>query len=227
MLVAVACPSTTQCTAIDGSTGVARAATFDPAAPAGVTVATIANDQLYALACPSVTRCVAVDRIGRAIDGDPTTPGSWSVVPITGAVTLRAVACSSTAQCVAVDSVRRAFRGTAAAEVPDADTDGDGVPDASDNCPAEAGPASNGGCPVVTTPPADDPAVPPATTPDPSPGPAPPADNGACEAAEEKLAKAKEKLKKLKEADASKAKIKKAKAKVKKAKDAVKDACSA
>jgi Ca2+-binding RTX toxin-like protein len=33
------------------------------------------------------------------------------------------------------------------------DGDGDGVPDASDNCPAQAGPASNGGCPVTGTQP--------------------------------------------------------------------------
>ncbi len=97
---------------------------------------------------------------------------------------------------------------TLTAEAPSAappDGDGDGVPDASDNCPTEAGPASNGGCPVVTPPPVDD---------------------GACEEAKEKLAKAKKKLKKLKQKDASAPKIKKAKAKVKKAKDAVEDACA-
>jgi hypothetical protein len=32
----------------------------------------------------------------------------------------------------------------------DPDTDGDGVPDSQDNCPNEAGPASNNGCPVPT-----------------------------------------------------------------------------
>ena len=83
------------------------------------------------------------------------------------------------------------------------DTDGDGVVDASDNCPAQAGPASNGGCPVGSNP----------------------VDDGACEAAKDKLDKAKKKLKKLKRQDAPKAKIKKAKQKVKKAKDAVADAC--
>jgi hypothetical protein len=36
--------------------------------------------------------------------------------------------------------------------LPPADLDKDGVPDATDNCPAVAGPASNGGCPVATTP---------------------------------------------------------------------------
>jgi hypothetical protein len=37
---------------------------------------------------------------------------------------------------------------------PPVDTDGDGVPDSSDQCPNQAGPASNNGCPV--TPPPDD-----------------------------------------------------------------------
>jgi len=62
----------------------------------------------------------------------------------------------------------------------------------------------------------------------------PPPDDGACEAAEAKLAKAKAKLKKAKEKaadaegkaeDAAKEKVKKAKAKVKKAKAGVKEAC--
>ena len=35
-----------------------------------------------------------------------------------------------------------------ACETPDPDGDGDGVPDASDQCPAEAGPPSNNGCPI-------------------------------------------------------------------------------
>jgi hypothetical protein len=36
---------------------------------------------------------------------------------------------------------------------PTPDADGDGVPDSSDNCPRDPGPASNNGCPVVTPPP--------------------------------------------------------------------------
>ena len=35
---------------------------------------------------------------------------------------------------------------------PPADTDADGVPDAQDQCPATAGPASNNGCPVPAPP---------------------------------------------------------------------------
>ena len=36
--------------------------------------------------------------------------------------------------------------------LPPADVDGDGIPDAADNCPTQAGPATNGGCPVVVAP---------------------------------------------------------------------------
>ncbi len=88
---------------------------------------------------------------------------------------------------------------------PDPDTDGDGVPNATDGCPTVAGPASNNGCPVTT--------------------PNPPDDDKACDAAKAKLKKAKAKLAKLKKADAPAKKIKGAKAKVKKAKARVKKAC--
>jgi len=36
--------------------------------------------------------------------------------------------------------------------LPPADTDKDGIPDATDNCPTQAGPANNNGCPVVVIP---------------------------------------------------------------------------
>ena len=42
---------------------------------------------------------------------------------------------------------------------PPPDTDGDGTPDATDQCPAVAGPSSNQGCPVVTPPPPPPPPV--------------------------------------------------------------------
>jgi hypothetical protein len=78
-------------------------------------------------------------------------------------------------------------------------------------------------------PPGDEPPTEPPTGQPPTDGPptdGPPTDDGACKAAESKLAKAKAKLKKLRQQDASKAKIKKAKKKVKKAKDAVAQACA-
>jgi Thrombospondin type 3 repeat len=36
--------------------------------------------------------------------------------------------------------------------LPPADVDKDGIPDTADNCPTQAGPTSNGGCPVVNAP---------------------------------------------------------------------------
>lgn len=85
-----------------------------------------------------------------------------------------------------------------------ADGDGDGVPDASDACPATAGPVANNGCPQSSQPPSDP----------------------ACDKAKDKLAKAKAKLRKLKTNDAAKAAIKRAKAKVKKAKKKVREECA-
>jgi hypothetical protein len=129
------------------------------------------------------------------------------------------------------------FDNAAIAESPSPlDSDGDGVPNTSDQCPAQAGPVSNSGCPAVQ-PPADQDGdgVPDAT--DQCPTEAGPASNGgcpksteppvneACEKAKKKLKAAKAKLKKLKANDASAKKIKKAKAKVKKAKAAVKKSC--
>ena len=82
------------------------------------------------------------------------------------------------------------------------DSDGDGVADAADQCPTEAGTAANNGCPDVTP-------------------------SKACDTAKAKLKKAKATLKKLKADDAPKDKLKKAKGKVKKAKGKVKKACKA
>jgi hypothetical protein len=48
------------------------------------------------------------------------------------------------------------------------DTDNDGVVDVNDNCPAEVGPASNGGCPLPATTPTTPTTTPPATTPAPA-----------------------------------------------------------
>jgi hypothetical protein len=113
------------------------------------------------------------------------------------------------------------------------DSDGDGVPNASDNCPEVAGPASNNGCPVTTPTDSDGDGTPDAS--DECPAVAGPASNAGCpvstvdpqcDEAKAKLKKAKKKLKKLKKNDAPKKKIKKAKKKVKKAKNAVAQECS-
>ena len=79
------------------------------------------------------------------------------------------------------------------------DTDGDGVPDRSDACPAQSGPSSSGGCPA--------------------------AESEECAEAKRKLDAARRKLKRLRKNDASAKAIKRAKAKVKKRRAAVKAAC--
>ena len=84
---------------------------------------------------------------------------------------------------------------------PAVDSDGDGVPDASDRCPSESGPASNQGCPSETP------------------------DGSACDKAKKKLKQAKQKLKKLRGQDAPAQKLKSAKQKVKRAKQRVKKTC--
>jgi hypothetical protein len=103
---------------------------------------------------------------------------------------------------------------TAGAPVPP-DSDGDGVPNASDNCPTQAGPASNGGCPVAVNSDSDGDGVPNAS--DNCPAQAGPAANGgcpvvadtsACDTAGDKLAAAKKRLRKLVKNAAAKAKTK-------------------
>jgi uncharacterized delta-60 repeat protein len=78
------------------------------------------------------------------------------------------------------------------------DTDGDGIDDVFDDCPTEAGPESNNGCPKP--------------------------DNTACDEAKAELSKARAALKKAKKSH-NQAKIKKAKKRVGKAENAVEAAC--
>ena len=62
VLNGVACPSATQCTAID-NTG--HQVTFDPASPGTPTPTTIdGGNLLIGVACPSATQCTAVDYTG-------------------------------------------------------------------------------------------------------------------------------------------------------------------
>jgi hypothetical protein len=66
-LASVACPSDSQCTAVDES---GNEVTFDPAAPAGFHPARIRGASgFYGVACSSVSQCVAVDVTGHAFTG--------------------------------------------------------------------------------------------------------------------------------------------------------------
>jgi hypothetical protein len=99
----VACPATTQCTAVDDSGG---EVTFDPtsATPNSTPHTVDSGEDLHALACPSNTQCTAVDGSGGEVTFDPTsaTPNSTAQTVDAGPG-LDGVACPSATQCTAVD----------------------------------------------------------------------------------------------------------------------------
>ena len=71
-LTGLACPSASQCTAVDEA---GQQVTFDPAAPGAPSPTTIdAGNALTGVACPSPRRCGAVDEAGQETTFDPTAP---------------------------------------------------------------------------------------------------------------------------------------------------------
>jgi hypothetical protein len=106
-LSSVSCPTSTQCTALDG---IGQETTFNPLAPGGFTVHQVeVGAQLEAIACPSSTECVAIDGalqgtdVGHELTFDPGNPGSVTPHSIDTAP-LVGLACPATNQCVAIDS---------------------------------------------------------------------------------------------------------------------------
>ncbi len=117
---AVACPSASQCTAVDGS---GNEVTFNPTDGdliTGVTVlvatAPYVGNGMNGVACPSTTQCTAVDYEGHQATFDPASPGSAIVTEIAAQRLTNpslafpftdpdptGVACPSTSQCTAVD----------------------------------------------------------------------------------------------------------------------------
>ncbi|MEA2465247.1 MAG: alpha-galactosidase [Acidobacteriota bacterium] len=94
----VACPTTTQCTAVDGQ---GRQVTFNPTAPGNPTPTTVNGSEFASvIACPSATQCTAVATNGDEVTFDPTAPGTPTPVNIGNG--LFAIACPSTTQCTAV-----------------------------------------------------------------------------------------------------------------------------
>ncbi len=93
----LACPSTTQCTAVDWG----GAVTFDPLAPANAFRVTPGGGPNVHLACPSTTQCTAVDGVGEEITFNPAImAGPLTSVALGGTPTV-AVACPSARRCVA------------------------------------------------------------------------------------------------------------------------------
>jgi hypothetical protein len=103
----VACPSATQCTAVDTD---GREVTFNPTSPGSPTPTFIDFDRSFkALACPSTSQCTAVDEQGYELTFDPTAPGTPTpiLVDTVGPHNVYAVACPTISQCTAVDDAGR------------------------------------------------------------------------------------------------------------------------
>jgi hypothetical protein len=102
-LAGVACPSASQCTAIDDA---GQQVTFDPAAAATPTPTSIditGDGYLEAVACPSASQCTAVDSAGQEVTFDPKAPGKPTPTLIDSGNYLLGVACPSVRQCTAAD----------------------------------------------------------------------------------------------------------------------------
>jgi alpha-tubulin suppressor-like RCC1 family protein len=105
-LKSVACPSSSQCTAVDQF---GREVTFNPISPGTPTSTTIDSGYpnefhgFNSVACPSSTQCTAVDDIGQEVTFNPTSPGTPTPTTIDGGYVLASVACPSSTQCTAVD----------------------------------------------------------------------------------------------------------------------------
>ncbi len=96
----VACPSATQCTAVDAA---GSEVTFNPQSPG--THSDVAIDTfLTSVACVSVTQCTAVDGSGREVTFNPQSPGTPTPVTIDSSrANMIGVACPSATQCTAVE----------------------------------------------------------------------------------------------------------------------------
>jgi hypothetical protein len=119
-LFAVSCPSTSQCTAVDGnpsstpggapSGAPGHELTFNPASPGTPAATTISGGGLVSISCPSSTQCTGVD-YGTADEwtfnpASTVPPNPTTIVPIVHSnsfTELESVACPSTTQCTAID----------------------------------------------------------------------------------------------------------------------------
>ena len=78
--MSVACPSTTQCTAVDNQ---GQQVTFDPSSPGDPTPTSIdPGNSPESLACPSTTQCTAVDNEGQLVRFDPTAPDDLTAIKL-------------------------------------------------------------------------------------------------------------------------------------------------
>jgi hypothetical protein len=100
-LEAVACPSSAQCTAVDGF---GQEVTFGPGSTSEPTQADLdPNGSLDAVSCPSETQCTGVDTSGHEVTFNPASPVYETPTSIDTGSELRAISCPSATECTAVD----------------------------------------------------------------------------------------------------------------------------
>lgn len=110
-MTGVACPSSSQCTAIDSA---GKEVTFNPSSPADWSVYAVdPGHTLEAVACPTTSQCTAVDDRGREVTFDPQSPETVTLGKVdhnqtakqvkNHADALAAVSCLTSSQCVAID----------------------------------------------------------------------------------------------------------------------------
>ena len=98
-LNSVACPTASQCTAVDP---LGREITFDPSTGVSLTRAHVAPSASV-VACPSASLCVAIGG-GAETTFNPTSPGSAAVTTLISSGELDWLSCPSTQQCTALYS---------------------------------------------------------------------------------------------------------------------------
>lgn len=104
LMVAIACPSASQCTAVDYG---GKEVSFNPTAPAGWSAYSIDPSTLTGVACPAAGECVAVDQRGREVTFDPRRIGAPHARLIDVGASLVSIACPTASECAAGDSAGR------------------------------------------------------------------------------------------------------------------------
>jgi hypothetical protein len=119
-LVALACASTRQCTAVDNDGAML---TFKPTGGKDIAVASIdavvgldapsgdSSNELDGIACPTRTLCDAVDSQGDEVSFNPRSRRTVKSTLLDPGQGFSSVSCPSAHECVAVDSAGRAFVG--------------------------------------------------------------------------------------------------------------------
>jgi hypothetical protein len=121
------------------------------------------SSYLRGIACPAVNLCVLADNGGSSIEGDPTTPSSWtkgSLNPVRG---INSVACTSVTRCVLAGYEARVYVGTGTgvappgggdpgggSPTPGGGTPGTGAPGTGAPGPTQVVPQPRGGNPILT-----------------------------------------------------------------------------